>query len=304
LSRERLAAACRALKKRRVDAVLLLDTSSLFFRAHHALPPMSTRAGEPTAALYGFAALLLKLLREGRPKGLAFALDARGPMFRHALYSGYKEQRPPLPDALGRQLARLPAILDAFGVPVHRAPGFEADDVLATLASRLRADGERARIVSGDRDLFQTIRDGVDVLFVGHRGGEPAVYDVAAVTARFGVPPQRLPSYAALVGDPSDNLPRVPGIGPRTAAKLVARFGDVATLLEHRDQIESGAIRSALLAAADTVTRNEDLARLRSDVPLGDGPLWAPLPRDAAARLRTVFGELEFKSLLPRLEGL
>ena len=300
----------------RDDTVLLIDTSSVFFRAHHALPPMNTRGGMPTAALYGTSALLLKLLREERPRAMAFALDAPEATFRHRELDSYKGTRPPLPDALRPQLSRLPDLLAAslvvdarhalaaFGVPAHRAPGFEADDVLATLARRLGGQGDAVRVVTGDRDLFQVTCDGVDVLFIGRRGEKPIVYDAAAVERRFGVAPERLPFLIALVGDKSDNLPGVPGIGPRSGAKLVASARNAQDLIERAGEIRSTAVRNAILAAADQIFTTERLARLRDDVELSDGALASPVHRDAIEKLRVLFEELEFKSLLPRLSTL
>jgi len=284
--------------------ILLIDTSSVFFRAHHALPPMNTRAGAPTSALYGTSALLLKLLREEQPKAMAFALDAPEATFRHEQFESYKGTRQPLPEPLRPQLARLPELLAAFGVPAHRAPGFEADDVLATLARRLAGTDRAVRVVTGDRDLFQLVRQGVDVLFIGRRGEKPIVYDVAAVEKRFGVAPDRLPFLIALVGDKSDNLPGVPGIGPRSGAKLVAMAESAADLVEHAAEIRSAALRNAVLGAAEQICKTEHLARLRCDVELREGPLAASVSKDAVPRLRALFDELEFKSLLPRLDAL
>lgn len=265
---------------------------------------MTTRAGEPTAALYGFSALLLKLLREERPKGIAFARDAPVQTFRHERYAQYKAHRPGLPDALRPQFARLAGLLDAVGAPVFCTPGFEADDVLASLAGELGGAGERVRIVTGDRDLFQTVGEGVDVLFVGRRGDKPVVYDADAVERRFGIPPTQLPAYVALVGDSSDNLPGVRGVGPRTATRLVRAYGDIATLLEHLDDITPPKLRESLRAATPTMQANEDLARLRCDVPLEPGPRFGSLTEEARARMRELFIELEFQSLLERLEKL
>src|SRR4051812_47967673 len=183
---------------------LLLDTYSLFFRAFHALPLMSTRSGEPTSALYGLSSLLLKLLREQRGAALAFALDAPQATFRHDRFDEYKAGRAPTPSLLALQFDRLEELLAAFGVPVFRAPGFEADDVLATLAKEARMLTVPALVVSGDRDLLQLAGGTIKVNFVGRRGKEAQVYDEAAVLARFGVLPEALPAYVGLVGDTSD----------------------------------------------------------------------------------------------------
>lgn len=287
-----------------MESALLLDTNALFFRAHYALPPMTTSRGEPTAALYGFCVLLLKLLREVRPDGVAFARDLPQPTFRHQRYAAYKAGRPPMPDALRRQWARLDVLLAGLGVPSHAAPGWEADDVLATAARRLAAAGTAVRIVSGDRDLLQVVGPRVVVEYVGARGQTPVTLDVAGVEARTGVAPTQLPMLAALIGEAADNLVGVPGVGIRTAGRLVRAYGSVARLLADLDAVTPPRLRDALRDAADRLRMNEDLARLRDDVDLGDGPLAAPLGPGALEHLRTTFETLEFRSLVPRLAAL
>jgi DNA polymerase-1 len=284
--------------------VLLFDTSSLFFRAYHALPAMNTTRGEPTSAIYGLSVQLLQLLREQKPVGLAFALDGPQPTFRHVEYDAYKGQRAAMPEPLRAQLPLLDRWLSLLAVPAFRAPGFEADDVLATLTRQLSGAGHAVRVVTGDRDLFQVIDDQVDVLFVGRRGQKPVVYDVAAVEQRFGVRSQQLPSLMALTGDRSDNLPGIAGIGMRTAAKLVQRFGDVGQLLAQLHEVTPVTLRASLEAAREQLLRNEKLSRLHLDAPLPDGPRCLPVSAEAYARLRAFFIELEFKSLLERLDRL
>jgi DNA polymerase-1 len=287
-----------------VPPTLLFDTLSIFFRAHHALPPMNTSSGEPTAALYGFCSLFLKVVREEKPAAIAFAVDAPQKTFRHDRYEAYKATRVAAPDSLLRQFDRLEQLLDCLELPVYRVPGFEADDILATLARKLREEGTAALVVSGDRDLLQVARGPVSVLFTGVRGKDIVRYDAAKVTERFAVAPEQLPSYMALVGDASDNLPGVKGIGPRTAAQLVQKFHDVPTMLARLDEVTPEAARRALAASADQLRLNEELARLRDDVPLGDGPFARPLGPSAFDRLRRLFEELEFKSLVTRLAAL
>lgn len=264
---------------------------------------MTTRAGEPTSALYGFSSVLLKLLREHHPSAVAIALDAPKKTFRHERFEAYKGERPRAPDALVRQLARFPEVVAALGVPAHVAPGFEADDILATLARELRDDGQDGLVVSGDRDLLQVARGTTRVLFVGRRGKDAVLYDAAAVEARFGVPPEKVPSWIALAGDPSDNLARVPGVGPSTATELVQRFRDVAELLAHVDELPAR-LGDSLRAHAEAIRTNEDLARLRDDVVLAPTAHWAPVGPEARAALRVLFEGLEFKSLLARLDAL
>lgn len=284
--------------------MLLFDTFSLFFRAHHALPPMSTSAGEPTAALYGFSALLLKLMREHRGAELCFALDAPAATFRHEAYAGYKGTRDALPDELGPQFGRLDELLAALGVPVFRLPGFEADDVLATLAGELRRSQVTALVVSGDRDLLQLAHGSVQVLFMGRRGKDALLYDEAAVRARFRLPPQRLPSYVALVGDSSDNLPGVPGVGPGTAARLLADVSSCDELLSRLDAVAPQRVRQALDAHREQILLTERLARLRDDLELGQGARHALPSVEALRRVRGWFEALEMKSLLARIDAL
>ena len=285
-------------------SAVLFDAYSVLFRAFHALPRLSTSTGVPSSALYGFSSLVLKVLREYRPRALSFAVDAPARTFRAERYPDYKAGRARTPSALVEELGRLPRLLEAFGVPVFCVPGFEADDVLATLALRISGEGARALVVSGDRDLLQTVGARTDVLFLGRRGQEPELYDVARVEARFGLPPAKLPEFAALVGDNSDNLEGVPGIGPRTAAELVAEFGDIPTLVANLERVPSPKLRDSLRAASERVLMNAELARLRCDVPLADGPTAAPLTAESVVRLRAFFEELEFKSLVARLERL
>jgi DNA polymerase-1 len=281
--------------------ILILDAFSLLYRAFFALPPLTTKAGEPTSALYGLTALLLKLLRERRPKGVTVARDLPRRTFRHERYPSYKGSRTSPPTPLGRQVARLGEVLDAFGFPTFASPGFEADDVLATLARELEAAGETPMVVSGDRDALQLARGATSVLYVA-RGVKDTLYDAAAVEKRFGVPAQKLPDYVALVGDPSDDIPGIAGIGPRTAAQLVRKFGGVEGLLRQLGAVTPARVRDAILERAAEVAMWRDLATLRDDVPLPEGPRYAPVDAIDAARLRRLFEALEFVSLVPRLE--
>jgi DNA polymerase-1 len=282
---------------------LLLDTFSLFFRAFFALPSMSTSRGEPTSALYGLSTLVLKLLREHPGAELCFALDTGRPTFRHREFLPYKAERAPAPTPLVEQLRRLDELLERTGGIVLGSPGFEADDVLATVAANLRAQGRPTRVVSGDRDLLQLAFGSVKVEFVGRRGKDAVTYDEAAVVARFGVPPWRLPSFVALVGDTSDNLPSVPGIGPATAKKLLEGRETVAELLAASAELPPR-IAELLRTHAEQITHTERLARLRVDAPLPQPPHLATPSLDRLLSLRQWFDALEFKSLLPRIDKL
>jgi DNA polymerase I len=283
--------------------VLLFDVFSLLYRAFFALPPMNTARGQPTSALYGFTALLLKMLREERARGAAFALDRPDQTLRRAAFAGYKASRPAAPTPLGQQVGRVTEILHAFGFPAFAASGYEADDVLATLARELRAAGEPVLIVTGDLDLLQCAVGSTRVHTVG-RGTQGRTYDQAAVWSRFGVAPHELPDWKALVGDVTDEIPGVPGIGGKTASALVRRFGSVAGLLARVEELESASLRATLAGLTTDLPLWRDLTRLHDDIPLPEGPRWAALDAAAQQRAHQLFQELEFKSLLPRLAAL
>ncbi len=283
--------------------VLLFDAFSLLYRAFFALPPMNTAAGEPTSGLYGFCALVLKMLREERPRGAAFALDRPG-NFRRQAFAGYKASRPPAPTPLARQLGRLSDILEALGFPCLGQSGYEADDVLATLARELRSAGEAALVVTGDLDLLQCAHGTVRVFAVGRGKGQGRVYDEAAVWGRYGVAPAELPDWKALAGDVTDEIPGVPGVGGKTASALVRRFGGVAGLLARIQEVEPEPVRRAVTALQAELPLWRELTRLHEDVPLPPGPRHQPFTAAARARTRALFETLEFRSLLPRLDAL
>jgi DNA polymerase-1 len=282
---------------------LLVDTSSLFFRAFYALPPMNTTTGEPTSAIYGFSVLLLKLLREERPTSLAFARDAPARTFRHQVYDAYKAGRPPMPDALRPQWRRLDQLIAALAVPSHAVIGYEADDVLATLAKRLVDAGDDVVVVSGDRDLFQVVCERARVVFIGARGQKPESVDESIVRARYGVAPHELPMLFALIGEDADNIVGVPGVGVKTAAKLIAQHGTMSALLAALPDVAPQKVQDAIAVAADRLVMNADLARLRDDLAL-DAPLTRALSNDALDAVAALFQELEFKSLLARVNAL
>ena len=264
---------------------------------------MSTSSGEPTSALYGLSVLLLKLLRELRPSGVAFARDSPRPTFRHAHYAEYKAGRAEMPDTLRPQWTRLDQLIAASGGASHVAPGFEADDVIATLAKRLAAEGSDVTIVSGDRDLFQLVGPSARVLFVGARGQKPETIDEAAVVARYGVSPADLPFSFGLIGEVADNLVGVPGVGVKTAAKLVKAHRTPENLARNIASVRPEGLRESLRGALDRVAMNTRLARLRDDVPL-EGACVHAIDEAGLDRLKGLFTSLEFRSLLPRLDAL
>lgn len=269
---------------------------SLLFRSFYALPPMNTADGTPTNALYGLSSLFLKLIREHRPRALAFAVDLPKPTFRHVAYPDYKQGRAKKPDPLRQQLARFGQWMASLQVPVHAQEGFEADDVIATLATKL----DDVLVVSGDTDLFQVVTDDVRVWFVGRRQRDAVMMDRAAVEARYTVGATSIPTIKALMGDSSDNLPGLHGVGVKTAASWIRAHGDAQGIVDAVAHLTPARHRPIVQAhAADLVTW-EELATVRRDVPL-DGPWAAPLTAASFAGLDAEFEALELQSLRPRL---
>ncbi|HEY8479214.1 MAG TPA: DNA polymerase I [Spirillospora sp.] len=249
--------------------LLLLDGHSLAYRAYHALPVenFTTTSGQPTNVVYGFANMLANALRDERPSHAAVAFDSGRRTFRNEAYAEYKATRARSPEGFGEQMEILDGMLTAMSIPVLRAPGYEADDVIATLATRAEAEGLEVVIITGDRDALQLVTGSVTVLYFYRTASEMIRYTPEAVRDRYGLSPEQYPDYAALRGDPSDNLPGIPGIGEKTAAKWIREFGSLDVLLAHADGIK-GKAGERLRAALDTVRLNRRLTELVRDVDL------------------------------------
>lgn len=280
--------------------LLLLDGHSLAYRAFYALPPdMSTPSGTVTNAVYGFTSMLVKMLADEQPDQIAVAFDPPGPTVRHGMDPHYKAGRKETPELFPPQLPLIREVLATIGIPVVEVPGVEADDVIATLATRAAATGTDVIVVTGDRDSYQLVRDPhIKVLYNKRGVSDYALYDEAGILERTGVTPQRYTEYAALRGDSSDNLPGVPGIGEKTAAKLVSTYGTVEEILAHLDELPPKQ-RENLGAMAERVVLNRDMSVLDRDVDLGEPAL--TLGTFDADAVRTLFDQLAFRTLYPRL---
>jgi len=278
-----------------------VDANSLIHRAYHALPPLSTSDGIPTHAAYGFAQMLLGLLQSEKPDLLVVAFDPPGETFRHQQYAEYKAQRPPAPEDLVPQFALVHDIVQAFGIPVLEQPGYEADDAIAAVARQAQAAGHDVVIVTGDRDALQLVDERTQVLATLHGVKDTRRYDRAAVEAEYGVKPEQLSDYKGLVGDTTDNIPGVPGIGPKTAAKLLAQFGSLEGLLERLDEVAEAKLRGLLREHAAQARLSKSLATLRADAPV-QVDLWAAqVDRQHPEQARKLFQRLGFTSLVTRL---
>jgi DNA polymerase-1 len=291
----------RAQQDRR-DLLLLLDGHSLAYRAFFALPieNFATTTGQPTNAVYGFTAMLINVLRDEKPTHVAVAFDRSEPTFRHEQYVEYKATRKETPADFRNQLSLIFEVLNALGIQWLSAAGWEADDVIATLATQAAAQGMRVLIVTGDRDTFQLVTDDVTVLYTMRGISEMARYTPEAVVAKYGLTPAQYPDFAALRGDPSDNLPGIPGVGEKTATKWIADFGSLAELVDRVDQVK-GRVGDNLREHLDSVLRNRRLTELSRDVPLEIGPAeLAPVPWDRD-QIHQLFDTLQFRVLRDRL---
>ncbi|HEU4675666.1 MAG TPA: DNA polymerase I [Motilibacteraceae bacterium] len=284
------------------DRLLLLDGHSLAYRAFFALPVenFSTTTGQPTNAVYGFTSMLINVLRDEKPTHLAVAFDVSRQTFRMEQYAEYKAGRAETPDAFRGQVSLVKEVLEALKVPVVEAEGFEADDVIATLTTQAEAAGMDVLICTGDRDAFQLVRPRVTVLYPKKGVSELSRMTPEAVQERYGVGPELYPDLAALVGESSDNLPGVPGVGPKTAAKWLNEYGDLTALVDHVDQVK-GKAGDSLRAHLAQVVLNRQVNQLVRDVHLPVGPAELAVRQWDREQVHQVFDALEFRVLRDRL---
>ncbi|MGH7776093.1 MAG: 5'-3' exonuclease, partial [Candidatus Dormibacterales bacterium] len=280
--------------------LVLLDAHSLIYRAFFALPPMSTRGGEVTNAVYGFTSMLAIVLAP-RPEFAAAAFDLGGPTFRSEEYAEYKQGRRPMPDDLRPQIQRVREVLEALTIPIYTAPGFEADDIIGSLALHAEKAGMAVTIVSGDLDCLQLVSPSIEAL-VPRRGiTDTFVYSPDQVRQRYGLEPHQLIDYKALRGDTSDNVPGVPGVGEKTAARLIHDFGSVEDLLERVSELPPGRVRSAIEERAEGIRLAKRMVTIRRDLEVRLEPEKMRWTRYDADRIRRLFDELEFRQLADRL---
>lgn len=282
--------------------LLLLDGHSLAYRAFYALPTdLATSSGTVTNAVYGFTAMLVKVIGDEHPDHVAVAFDTPAPTFRNEMDVEYKANRKETPDLFRTQLPLIHQVLETLGIPIVELEGVEADDVIGTLATRAADAGIDTIIVTGDRDSYQLVRDPHLRVLYNKRGvSDYALYDEAGIAQRTGVTPVQYTDYAAMRGDTSDNLPGVPGIGEKTAAKLIAAYEDLEGIYEHVDDLPPKQ-RLNLIESRDRVFKNREMMRLRLDCDVDLDPATlerAPFDREA---VRALFDQLEFRTLYPRL---
>ncbi len=278
--------------------LLLVDGSAYLFRAFHALPPLTTAGGEPTGALHGVLNMLNKLIREEQPDYIGMVLDAPGKTFRDDLFEDYKASRPPMPDDMRSQIQPIIDIVEAMGVPLLRVPNVEADDVIGTLARQAAAEGIATLVSTSDKDMAQLVDERITL--VNTMSGRKL--DIDGVVEKFGVRPDQIIDWLALVGDTSDNIPGVPKVGPKTAAKWLGEYGTLDEIIANADAIK-GKVGESLRAHLDDLQLSRRLAKIVTDVPLDAAAEELARGEPDIERLTELYGRMELKSLLDKLPG-
>jgi len=279
-------------------ALFLIDGSNCVYRAFHAIKELSSSKGLPTNAIYAFTRMLAGLCRDGKPDYIAVIFDVKGPTFRNKIYDQYKATRKPMPDTLIPQIPRIKDIVRGFGIPVLEKEGMEADDIIGTLASTYAQEGIKTVIVSGDKDFMQLVSD--DIIMIDTM--KDRTYDIEGVRQRFGVDPEKVVEILGLMGDASDNIPGVPGVGEKTALKLIREFGTVEEVLKNADKVENKRVRENLTKYAERAGMSRDLAVIKTDVPIEFDLETSRRKEPDTDVLRELFKEFEFYSLIKELK--
>jgi len=284
--------------------MVIIDGNSLVNRAYYALPPLRTRQGLPTNAVYGFLTMLFKVLEDYLPEYISVAFDRKEATFRHDEYAGYKAQRKGMPEELAEQMPVLKDMLDVLGINRLEAAGFEADDIIGTLSRYGEEEGIEVLIVTGDKDALQLISSGVKVIYTKRGVSDFELYDIDRVKERYGLSPDRLVDLKGLMGDKSDNIPGVPGVGEKTALKLLHEFGSLEAVLEGLSRMPEGKLKENLSQNVQKALLSKKLAAIHRDIPvvIDTGECKRPAPN--AGNVMKKLSELEFNSLIERAKRL
>jgi DNA polymerase-1 len=277
--------------------LFLVDGSSYIYRAFFAIRGLSTSMGFPTNAIFGFTSMIMSIIRNHQPEYMAICFDAKGPTFRHELYNQYKANRPEMPDTLIPQIPYIKAIVNGFRIPVFEKEGYEADDIIGTIVRSLHREGIEVVIVSGDKDLFQLIQDGVISLDTMKNRS----LDSKGIEKLYGIRPDQMVDLMALMGDPIDNIPGVPGIGEKKALGLIREFGSLENLLENLEKVKDRRSKESLKAYADQARLSKRLAQIDCHVPIEVNINDFRLPEPDIQELRRIFKELEFTKFISEL---
>ncbi len=277
--------------------LVLIDGSSYIYRAYYALPPLTSPKGVPTGAIYGFIRMITKLLNEINPDYIAVVFDKSAKTFRHEKYQDYKANRKETPDDLKIQIPIIKKIINLFGIKVIEKEGFEADDIIATLAKKAKEKEFEVYIITPDKDFFQLVEDGIYVF----NPINEKLYDIQGVKEKYGIYPYQFVDYQAIVGDAVDNIKGVKGVGPKTASKLLNEYGNLEGILNNLDKLPER-IKTAFEEAKDNLEKNRFLVKLNSNVPIEIDIEELKKGKTQWEALLEQFNELGFKSLLKEMK--
>lgn len=284
-----------------MSKLVLIDGNAILHRAYHALPPLTTKDGEPINAVYGLITMLLKIIQDLEPTHIAVAFDRKEPTFRKEVFEDYQAHRPEMDEDLADQFEYARKTLEAFGIPIFSKAGYEADDVIGTLAEQAQKDMEEIVIVTGDQDILQLVNGKVKVFLPARGVTKGKVYDKEDVIKKLGVEPERVIDYKALVGDPSDNYPGVKGIGPKTAEKLLNEYKTFKKVYENVDKIE-GSVGERLKEYKEDADLSYELAKIVRDVPVEFDEKDALTWRVNSKPVIDLFKEFGFRTLTKRVK--
>ncbi len=285
---------------------VVIDAMALAYKAYFAFinRPLVSGKGEPTSAVYGFVNQLIKIMEDNRPDYIAVAFDSKEKTFRHEKYEAYKSSRQAMPDDMIPQIDRIKQIIETLNIPIYIMPRYEADDIIGTLVKEAEKQNLVSMVITPDKDYNQLVTDKVKILKPGKSTDEVVVYDVQKVKEEFGFEPVRMIDYLALVGDSSDDIPGVPGIGPKSATPLIQKYGPVEEIYNHIDEIEKVGIKNKLIENKESAIISKELATIHCKVPIEINFEDAKLEKPDFDTLRIIFLELEFKTLYTRLLNL
>ena len=282
--------------------LLILDSNSILHRAFHALPPLTTKKGELVNAIYGFLLLLFKLVRELQPDYIAACFDFPAPTFRHKKFPEYKAKRPPTPKEFYQQIPKAKEVLGSLSIPFFEKEGFEADDIIASLKVKSQKSKVKSIIVSGDSDLLQLVDEQTEVYILKKGVKETVLYDENLVKKKYqGLSPEQLVDFKALIGDPSDNIPGVKGIGKKTAVKLLNKYGSIKNLYDKIEEEKNMRLKEILIRERERVFFSKDLVRLNESIPIEFDLRKCQFWNFNEKELEEIFKKYEFYSLLKRI---
>jgi DNA polymerase-1 len=284
--------------------LMLLDSNGLIYRGYHALPPLTTSKGELVNAVFGFCSILLRGIQDLQPEYVAACFDLPGPTFRHEQFAEYKATRAPMPDDLRSQFPKVREVVAALRIPVYEMAGFEADDVIGTITRDLDARGLDTTVVTGDLDMLQIVTDHTRLMTTRQGVDSTIYYDPAKIWERYELRPDQMIDYKALKGDPTDNIPGIPGVGEKTAAKLVGQFGSIEGIYERLAEVKPDKLREKLVEAREQVFASRELSRIVRDLPIEFDLEAARLSDYDRAEVVRLFREFEFRTLIDRLPPL